>query len=49
MHDIQKVDHTPSISEDFLRRSSEIPDADEPPGNKDDGKKHTAGMIRNYK
>ena len=42
VHDIQKVDHTPSISEDFfLRRSSEIPDADEPPGNKDDGKKHT--------
>ncbi|MCG2958015.1 hypothetical protein KZ302_26385, partial [Escherichia coli] len=28
VHDIQKVDHTPSISEDFfLRRSSEIPDA----------------------
>ncbi len=26
VHDIQKVDHTPSISEDFfLRRSSEIP------------------------
>nr|WP_147275323.1 hypothetical protein [Citrobacter freundii] len=43
VHDIQRVDHASSISEDFfLRRSSEMPDDDSNPlENKGDGKKHT--------